>query len=222
MQELRADISEDESTINRVLAGNASAYESLIRRYNSFLYKIGRGYGFNHEDTEDLMQDTFVSAYFRLDSFRKESSFRTWLTRIMLNNCYHKKQKLRPMADLPENEYSQPLFSHPAVNPERAAIQKELGRIMEQAIAGLSEDYRLTFVLRQLSGLSVKETAAALDASEQNVKMRFSRARAILRREIEKTYPPEQLFEFDLKYCDLMVNRVMLHIDEKQKGDAEL
>lgn len=81
----------DIEIINRIAEGETRLYEILIKRYNSALYKIGRSYRYNHEDTEDLMQETYINAFYNLQKFENRSSFKTWLTRIMLNNCFHKK-----------------------------------------------------------------------------------------------------------------------------------
>src|SRR3954464_7454304 len=83
----------DLDIIDKILLGETQLYEILIRRYNPFLYRIGRSYGYNHHDTEDLMQESFVNAYFALPKFENRSTFKTWLTRIMLNSCHTKKQK---------------------------------------------------------------------------------------------------------------------------------
>jgi len=83
----------DLKIIQRIIEGDINLFEILIRRYDSFLYKIGRTYKHNHENTQDLMQDTYINAYSHLKKFENRSSFKTWLTRIMLNQCYQKKIK---------------------------------------------------------------------------------------------------------------------------------
>src|SRR5689334_19145380 len=84
----------DAEVIQKILAGEFGLFEILIRRYNSYLYKAGRSYNYSHEDTQDLMQDTFIDAYLNLSKFEHRSAFKTWILKIMLNNCYKKKQKL--------------------------------------------------------------------------------------------------------------------------------
>src|SRR5690554_5739243 len=83
----------DLEIVSRVLSGEIALYEIIIRRYNSYLFKIGRTYAFNHADTEDLMQETYLSAYTNLSKFESRSSFKTWLVKIMLNHCYHRRHK---------------------------------------------------------------------------------------------------------------------------------
>lgn len=78
--------------ISRVISGEKALYELIVRRFNPTLYKIGRSYNYNHQDTQDLMQDTFIDAYKNLQQFEGRANFKTWLIRIMLNNCYRKKK----------------------------------------------------------------------------------------------------------------------------------
>ena len=85
----------DIEIIQRVLDGDVGLFEILIRRNNAFIYKTGRSYNYNHEDTQDLMQDTFIDVYLNLSKFENRSSFKTWVIRIMLNNCFRKQTRNR-------------------------------------------------------------------------------------------------------------------------------
>jgi RNA polymerase sigma factor (sigma-70 family) len=206
----------DREVISQVIDGKEGLYEILIRRYNSFLYKIGRTYRYNHQDTEDLMQETYISAYCNLEKFENRSSFKTWITRIMLNQCYQRRHKLSFKNEISSDdlltEKPKVMFHH--TSNQNTTVNKELGRVLENAIHEIPEDYRIVFTLRELNGLSVAETAAALEISEGNVKVRLNRAKAMLRSEIEKMYSPEEIFEFNLIYCDGMVEKVMSKIKE--------
>ena len=210
----------DVEIIQKIKEGDTALYEILIRRYNPFLYRIGRTYHYDHCDTEDLMQETYVQAYFNLSGFENRSSFKTWLTRIMLNNCYQKKQRLRYQKEVVlENTKSEriaPLFHQPS-NTEKIMVNKELGYVLENALNHIPEDYRIVFTLRELNGLSVLDTTEALHISESNVKVRLNRAKKMLRTEIEKMYSPEDIFEFNLLYCGRMVERVIAEIGTLQK-----
>ena len=205
----------DQEVIDKVNAGEVALYEIIIRRYNPFLYRVGRAYGYNHEDTEDLMQETYVSAYQNLGKFEGRSSFKTWLIRIMLNQCYRKQQKPGRLAQtLPDGEtaeYAQSA-SHHHHSTEKTVMNKELGHVIENALAKIPEEYRMVFTLRELNGLSVAETAEAFSISENNVKVRMNRAKKMLRTEIEKMYSTDDIYEFNLIYCDRMVDRVMAQI----------
>src|ERR1700742_1257484 len=105
----------DREVIARIREGEIQLFEILIRRNNPFLYKTGRSYGFNHHDTEDLMQEAFIAAYVNLDKFQQRSSFKTWLIQIMLNLCYRKAHKMsfknEKPADTVFKEKTTPMFT---------------------------------------------------------------------------------------------------------------
>lgn len=209
----------DIEIIQRILDGEFALFEILIRRNNSFLYKTGRSYNYNHENTQDLMQETFIDAYTHLKKFENRSSFKTWLIKIMLNNCFQKQKKFsyRNEASKELNDKSIPMFSTQRhMDTHETVINRELSFIIENALQKIPRDYRLVFALREMNGLSVAETAEALHISDANVKVRLNRAKTMLRREIEKSYTSEEIFEFNLVYCDAITNRVMDTIKSMQ------
>lgn len=209
----------DAELTDRIKKGEVKLYEILIRRCNTALYKIGRAYRYNHDDTQDLMQEAYILAFYDLEKFENRSSFKTWITRIMLNQCYHKKKKFsfqyEVAADHLQAEKDIPMFQQP-ISTDKIAINKELGRVLESALDKLPEDYRIVFTLRELNGLSISETREVLQITESNVKVRLNRAKKMLRSEIEKMYSPQDIFEFNLVYCDRMVHRVMGKIETEQ------
>jgi len=94
-------------------------------------------------------------------------------------------------------------------------MNKELAQILENAIQQIPEDYSLVFTLHELNGLSVAETAEVLDISESNVKVRLNRAKGMLQKEIWKMVSPDEIFGFNLIYCDAMVEKVMSRINQQ-------
>lgn len=204
----------DSEILNRVLNGEKALYEIIVRRYNPYLYKVGRSYNYNHEDTQDLMQDTFVDAYKSIQNFRDRSSFKTWIIRIMLNNCYRKNKKSSFTNEIMQeiNDNDKPLFNHTDNNGNSMILNRELGHILELTLESIPEEYRMVFSLREINGLSTLDTAELLKISESNVKIRLSRAKAMLRDKLEECYTVSDLFEFNLIYCDGIVNNVMKRI----------
>jgi RNA polymerase sigma-70 factor (ECF subfamily) len=99
---------------------------------------------------------------------------------------------------------------------ERKVSNRELIGVIENAIEHIPINYQSVFSLRELTGLSVQETAKALDITETNVKVRFNRAKAMLRKEVEKMYSSEDIFQFNLIYCDKIVEKVMDRIKTRQ------
>jgi RNA polymerase sigma factor (sigma-70 family) len=209
----------DTDVVERVLSNEVALYEILVRRYNPYLYKIGRSYGYNHHDVEDLMQDSFVSAYENLAKLENRSFFKTWLTRIMMNECYRKQNKASYRKEIfletTATDKTIPMFSSNKSNPEQTTGNRELHTVIENAINNIPLDYRMVFCLREMNGMSVIETSKALQLTETNVKVRLNRAKGMLRKEVEKMYTPDEIFQFNLVYCDKIVENVMRRIGGK-------
>lgn len=204
----------ESALIKLILQGDLDLFSVLIRKNNPFLYKTGRSYGYNHEDTQDLMQETFISAYTNLKKFEGRSAFTTWIVRIMLNKCFHASQKHSYKNEKADsamiNEKSNPMYSaNSHTDPSRTMLNRELSHVIENSMYQIPLDYRMVFALREVSGLSQMETAEALQISESNVKVRLHRAKALLRGQIEKVYSAGEIYEFNLVFCDAMVKRVM-------------
>ncbi len=206
----------DLQIIGKILSGEKELFEIIIRRNNPYLYKVGRSYGFNHEDTEDLMQEAYINAYLHLGDFKNLAEFKTWMVRIMLNQCYQKTQKSSYKNEISTETTIQEklptLMKNHIQDSEKMMINKELGQIIERALLKIPHDYRIVFSLRELNGLSVKETAEAMSISEVNVKVRLNRAKTMLKKELETLYSPQDIFEFNLIYCDRIVEKTMSRI----------
>ena len=208
-----AQLSEVE-LIDRIKNGDLAVFEVLIRRYNPYLYKVGRSYRFNHQDVEDIMQETFIKAYQNLGKLENSKYFKTWLIKIMLNQCYRKSHKAATQKEVAVDPFlnakSSPMFSNNNnSDTEKKVTNREMNSAIENAIKQIPLDYSIVFSLRELNGMSVIETATALSITETNVKVRLSRAKAMLRKEVEKMYSPEEIFQFNLIYCDRIVAKVM-------------
>jgi RNA polymerase sigma factor (sigma-70 family) len=203
--------------IERISKGEKPLYEIIVRRFNPYLYKIGRSYNYNHEDTQDLMQDTYVDAFKSLSKFEQRANFKTWLIRIMLNNCYRKKEKFsfkKEFAQAEINENVNPMFGKSGYDINKHIHNRELRHIIEESLKIIPEDYRLVFSLREMNGLNVAETASLLEISAANVKVRLNRAKSMLRNEIIKSYSADEIFEFNLIYCNALTEKVMKTINE--------
>jgi RNA polymerase sigma factor (sigma-70 family) len=190
--------------IEDILAGEHSLYEYFIRKYNQRLFRTGMSILNDDMEVEDAMQTAYVKAYEHLATFKNRSSFGTWITRILINECLlQKKNKQR--LQIVEGNHSENI-SH-MDTPARTLINKELATVLEDAIAGLPEKYRLVFVLREVEDLSVKETAEVLLLEESNIKVRLNRAKTMLRENLSG-YVKESVFAFHLTRCDRIVGHV--------------
>jgi RNA polymerase sigma-70 factor (ECF subfamily) len=161
------------------------------------------------------MQETFINAYKNIDKFENRSSFKTWITQIMLNNCYHKKKKLNYNLETDQEmkEHHDPLYSNKHLETQKLVLNRELGHVIENALNQLQEEYRMVFSLREINGFNVSETAALLNISESNVKTRLSRAKDMLQNQLMQSYQATDLYAFNLIYCDAIVKRVMDEIN---------
>ena len=206
----------DIEVVERVLAGEKSLYELIMRRYNQRLFRIGIAILKNEADVEDAMQDTYIKAFQHLAGFEKRSSFATWLTRIMINECLQ-KQKLQNRftnltASTPLNFKSYTLHtmgSQVNKTPEQYLLNRELKNVLEQAILKLPENYGQVYIMREIEQMNVKETSECLQISEVNVKVRLNRAKVMLKGDITKAFQETELFSFHLTRCNRIVENVM-------------
>lgn len=213
----------DNAVIEKILNGDSSTFEILIRRYNQALYRIARGYGFNHQDAEDLMQDTHVAAFTHLSKFEHRASYKTWISRIMINNCLYKLKYGYFKNEFPSEqvqELKNDLMQEKTKENQTEAnlINRELSYVLENSIQHLPLIYRTVFILREVEGVSVAETAELLDITETNVKVRLNRAKALLQEGIEKIYTRTELYSFNLIYCDGIVHKVFERLNVASRG----
>jgi len=197
----------DAELISRILKGEKSLFEILIRKYNQRLYRVGMSILSDDMETEDAMQTAYIKAYEHLKDFEQRSSFITWLTRIMLNQCYEQKRK----AELNKNGVRELFNEMHMKTPANILANKELGAALEHAITLLPEKYRIVFVLREIENMSVRETSEALHIEEPNVKVRLNRAKTMLRDNLQD-YMKDSVYSFHLVKCDRIVNYVMSRI----------
>ncbi len=203
----------DEEIVRRVVAGEKSLYEVLMRRHNQKLYRAVRSILKDEDEVEGVMQQAYVSAYFHLDGFRGESSFSTWLLRIALHEAYARLRRSRLFVETDTRELMARMPST-GRNPEEQASDHELGALLQEVIDRLPPMYRTVFVLREIEGLGTIETAECLGLSAENVKVRLHRARARLRDEIATRTgtAAEAVFPFDAPRCDRVVAAVFASI----------
>lgn len=209
----------DEEIINRILAGERELYEILLRRNNQTLYRAVRSYLKDENDVEDTMQETYIKAYKNLGQFRREASFSTWLVRIGINEALSqlRKQKKRRIIALfgnDENENSkiEQIPDTKLMNPEKQVMDQESRQLLEKAIDQLPSKYKIIYMLRELEDMSNQEIASCLNLSDSNVKVRFHRAKDLLKNHILSLSEGRSVFEFGNEHCDRLVERVMSRI----------
>lgn len=161
------------------LAGRKEAFATIMSRHREAIYRLVNGYVGNPEEALDLVQDCFVSAYKRLDSYDQARPFRAWLSRIAINKCrdWGRRRAVRRLVFSPEPAPNEADYADPAPDlTQAAADRQELGRLWK-AISGLPRNLKEPLVLRTIEGLSKAEAAEVLRISEKAVETRVYRAR---------------------------------------------
>lgn len=204
----------DEEIVPRILAGETALFEVLMRRHNQRLYRAARAILRDAREAEDVMQEAYVNAYVHLDQFDGRAQFSTWLTRIAVNEALARVRKRVRFEPLDAGSLETFMPTMPAPDPERQALGRELGALIESAVDRLGDGPREVFMLRQVEGLSTAETAEILGVSEDVVKTRFSRARHALQTDLLDRVggAAHEAFPFGQAHCDAMVAAVMARI----------
>lgn len=214
---------DDGEVVRRVLAGEVALFEVLLRRHDPRVYRTVRAILRDEDDAEDAMQGAWVRAYQHLGEWAGNSAFSTWLVRIAVNEALgrlRKKSRLVPVED--ESDEEGGIMDPRAENPEERAAAHETIRLLERAVDALPVPYRTVYVMREIEQLSTAETGEALGLTEEAVKVRLHRARAMLRESlgeaIDRAAP--DAFQFLAPRCNRMVERVMAAIAGKAPGAA--
>ena len=187
----------DVALVERVRAGDVSAYDTLVRKYERQIFRIAQHITQNREDAEDVMQDAFLKAYEKLDQFQGNSKFYTWLVRIAVNESLMRLRKRRTGRmvsideDLETDEGTRSRAIWPTGLPTRSrtTTRPSWPRFCARPSRGLPRGFRVVFALRDVEGLSTEETAETLGLSVPAVKSRLLRARLQLRERLEPLLP---------------------------------
>jgi RNA polymerase sigma-70 factor (ECF subfamily) len=181
---------------------------------------MARAVVLNDSEAEDVVQEAYVRAFTSLDQFRGDSSLATWLSRIVLNEALGRLRRQRPTVDLGTLEKQPPSqaqiipFPTPQLDPERTMAQREIQRLVEQAIDDLPEAFRIVLVARVIEEMSIEETAELFGLRAETVKTRLHRARALLRDALKKHVDSvmTDAFPFAGQRCERMTSAVLQRI----------
>ncbi len=187
----------DMELVSLAQQGDIDSWETLISRYEQKVYALSMRMLRQVEDAEDVTQQTFLKVMEHLQNFRGDSSFSTWILRIATHASLKviRKRKGQPMISLDQSQEGggeEGSIPHPEYIanwkdiPESIILSDELKMLLDQALSELVEKYRIVFLLRDVEGLSIKETAEAVGLSEANTKIRLLRARLQLREKLTR------------------------------------
>jgi RNA polymerase sigma-70 factor, ECF subfamily len=169
-------------------AGDHQAFRAIMQRHNQRLFRVARGLMRDDSEAEDVLQEAYVRAFAHIASFRGEAAIATWLTRIVINEAKSRLRSRRPTVELEAVETAQQagaqLINFPGritSDPEADVAKSQIRRLLEGAVDQLPEAFRVVFILRDVEGLSIEDTAAQLGVKAETVKTRLHRARRLLR-----------------------------------------
>ncbi len=186
---------EDSTLVSETLTGNQVSFQLLIERYQERIFALVRHYTKSAVEIEDIVQDTFIKAFRRLDTFQHQSTFSTWLYRIAVNTAldFRKRSGRSPVHAVEDPELAvepgRSAGGAPAAAPDTALERGEVARITQEVLDELPEIFRSVLVLREFEDLSYQEMADVLGISIGTVESRLFRARARFKDALIRLYP---------------------------------
>jgi RNA polymerase sigma factor (sigma-70 family) len=215
--------SEDErALVLRVVAGDRTAFELVMRRHNRRLFRLARATLRNDAEAEDALQEAYLTAYRSMVQFRGDAALGTWLSRLVLNECLGRirrqtrRDNVIPLQRSQDDTELDTVVTTDANSPEQALMRSELRTLLESKLDALPEAFRIVFVLRCVEEMSVEETARCLSIPEATVRSRHFRARSLLRDSVSQEIDMAQrdVYEFGGAHCDRVVARVLARLQE--------
>lgn len=214
----------DSVLVERVRTGDSIAFELIMRRHNQQIYRLARSVLRNAPDAEDVVQETYVRAYAKLDDFIGPDGFSAWLGKIAFNEALGRLRQRGRVVSLDEYVRNRDgaatkrrieTMKDQQPDPERLASNSELRKLLESAIDSLPDDFRAVFMLRAVEGMSVAETAECLSTEPATIKTRFHRARDLLKKSLgaELGALMPSVHEFAGARCDRIVAGVLSRLD---------
>lgn len=207
---------EEHALVAHAVQGDREAFRAIMKRGNQRLFRVARAVMGNDEEAEDVLQAAWLAAFHGLSGFRGEAGLLTWLTAITLNEARARLRKRRPMLALDMLDRGAPQIvafpgSAPPSDPEAEAGRAQMRTVLESGIDELPPDFRVVFILREIEGCSVEETARQLAIAPATVKTRHFRARRLLRRALERRFAAGLggIFPFLGARCDRICESVL-------------
>jgi RNA polymerase sigma-70 factor (ECF subfamily) len=206
-------VNHENALLARLVAGERGAFEALMRSNNRRLFRVARAIVTDDAEAEDAVQAAYLAAFLGVTRFAGRSTLATWLTRIVINEALARRRtRLRDGRYASVYELADQISDRTS-SPEDTVSIQQLTRLTESAIDALPATYRLVLILRQVEGLSGEETAASLGVSEEAVRVRLHRARAMLREQLPEVEGlPAKPFGFAGERCNRIVSRVLTHV----------
>src|SRR4029453_2549472 len=165
--------------ISRAAGGDPAAFQALVERHRSMVYRVAYQFAGNHYDAEDIAQEVFIKVFLSLDKFRQDAHTSSWLYRIVMNACIDYRRRQVPTGSAPFGEEAEQKLLNTVEEtpgPEERAYAGELGQVLETEIDRLPNGQRIVFIMRHHQGLKLGEIADALGLAEGTVKRQLHAA----------------------------------------------
>lgn len=198
----------DNELILKINSGNKACFEVLVRKYGQQLFRIGKMYGFGDADVEDLIHDTHLTAFTRLKSFDSRTGYRVWVTGIMIGKCREKLESQNHRYEL-SNDFVGPVGYHPGQFSLDTAPRENyfVAVASKDHLEALPVEARCAYVLHEVQGFSIRETAGFLKQSEPDVKLHVKSAKSLLINK-KRSYSTE-IYPMSATRSEHVVRRVM-------------
>lgn len=213
----------DDAILERVIDGDLDAYEGIMRHHNQRLYRIARSIVTDDAEAMDVVQETFIVAFDRLDDLREPAALPGWLAKITRNNALMRLRKSRRMQYMDEPDFDNVLSLSANIKqpeqPDTTLANKQLGQLLEKFIDELPDAFRTVFMLRGIEQCSVASTAEILDIEPATVKTRYHRARLLLQKQVMNYSETAgvSVHEFAGHRCDAIVRNVLQHLHSHRR-----
>jgi RNA polymerase sigma-70 factor (ECF subfamily) len=185
-------VKSEQELIAETLAGNQDAFGALVERFSARLYNAMLHVTGMHDEAEEVVQETFVQAFIKLDTFQGQSQFFTWLYRIAFNNTLSRHRRRRPDVSLDATRDSSGVDPQDSVDaPDESLLRQERIDLVHRGLRMLTDEHRTILVLREMQEFSYEEIAEVLDINLGTVRSRLSRARGQLKMVLEQLESPE-------------------------------
>lgn len=220
---------DDAALVALVRSGERQAFRHIMQRCNQRLFRVARAVIGEDSEAEDVLQESYMRAYHKLDSFRGDSTLLTWLTTIVLNEARGRLRKRRTMVGLEQIDAA-PDDTHQVIqfpskygseDPAASTARSQIRHLLERAIDKLPPAFRIVYMMREVEEFSVEETATQLGVKAETVKTRLHRARRLLRLSLHDQLAGTlgDAFPFMGIRCARVSDAVMARLDDEANGD---
>jgi RNA polymerase sigma-70 factor (ECF subfamily) len=209
----------DDQLVERARAHHLPAFEALMRRHNRRLFRVARSVLRDGDSAQDALQETYLRAFTRLDTYQPTGKFGAWITRVALNEALMMRRGLRGDTISFDDTGEEALAAEEAAVSDTPTADQfveaaHARALLEHAVDTLPEIFRVVFMMRAVEGLDVRETAESLGLNAATVRTRLFRAQRLLRGELSRRLDGEssEIFDFGAERCDRVVAFVLARL----------